>query len=203
MTELITGLTLGLGAGIAPGPLQTLVVTSTLERGFGAGWRVALAPLYTDTPIVLISVLAVATLPAGFVNGLAVAGGALLVGMGFWIVARTKPIEVAEEGDAGMSDTWRGIAVNMVSPHPWVFWFTAGGPLVVSAWRSSAGLAVAFLAGFYSLLVGTKVALAWAVARARTRLSPQWRWRFVVIGGGLLVAGGLLLGWQGLTERFG
>ncbi len=203
MTELITGLTLGLGAGVAPGPLQTLVVTSTLERGFGAGWRVALAPLYTDTPIVLISVLAVSTLPVRFVNGLAVVGGIVLVGMGFWIVARTRPVEIDEEESAGLSDTWRGIAVNLASPHPWVFWVTAGAPIVVTAWRRSVAEAVAFLAGFYVLLIGTKVAIAWAVARARTHLSPHWRWRLVVIGGGLLVAGGILLVWQGLTDRFG
>lgn len=203
MTEVITGLTLGLGAGVAPGPLQTLVVTSTLERGFGAGWRVALAPLYTDIPIVLISVLVVSALPARFLNGLAIVGGVVLVAMGFWIVYSTKAVEVGDEPSAGMSDTWRGIAVNLASPHPWIFWITAGAPLVVTAWRDSPALAVAFVVGFYSLLIGTKVVIAWVVARARSRLSPPWRWRLVVIGGGLLVAGGVLLVWQGATGRFG
>lgn len=203
MTELLTGLTLGLGAGIAPGPLQTLVVTSTLERGFGAGWRVAIAPLFTDTPIVLISLLVASTLPARFLNGLAVLGAAVLVAMGFWIVYRATPAAVGEEDAAGMSDTWRGIAVNMVSPHPWVFWITAGAPLTVAAWRQSPGLALAFLVGFYTLLIGSKVALAWVVARGRKRLSPEWRWWLIVVGGALLVVGGLALGWQGLNQSFG
>jgi len=45
------GLGLGLAAGASPGPLLTLVVSSTLARGFGAGLRVALAPVLTDAPI--------------------------------------------------------------------------------------------------------------------------------------------------------
>ena len=57
MTELLAGLAIGFGAGIAPGPLSALVVTTSLERGFGPGARVAIAPLLTDTPIVLFAVL--------------------------------------------------------------------------------------------------------------------------------------------------
>ena len=34
---------MGLAAGVSPGPLLALVISSTLERGFGAGLRVALA----------------------------------------------------------------------------------------------------------------------------------------------------------------
>ena len=41
MTELAAGLSIGLGAGLTPGPLLTLVFTSSIERGFGAGFRVA------------------------------------------------------------------------------------------------------------------------------------------------------------------
>ena len=37
------GLGLGLAAGISPGPLLALLISSTLERGFGAGLRVIAA----------------------------------------------------------------------------------------------------------------------------------------------------------------
>ena len=200
MSQLLAGLALGLAAGIAPGPLQTLVVTSTLDRGFGAGWRVAVAPLFTDTPIVILSIVALSAVPADFLNTLAVIGGVFLIGTGFWTLYR-KPTESVEE-EAGMSDYWKGIAVNLLSPHPWVFWVTAGGPLVVSAWRESAAQAVAFLAGFYLLLVGSKVLLAWVVAKTRERLSATWRWRLLVVGGALLVAGGLYLLIEGLAGGF-
>ncbi len=39
-----TGIILGLSAGLAPGPLLTLVIAATLRRDAAAGIRVALPP---------------------------------------------------------------------------------------------------------------------------------------------------------------
>ena len=64
MTSIATAFALGFGAGISPGPLLTLVLTSTLQRGFGAGLRVALAPLLTDAPIVILAVAVVGSIQA-------------------------------------------------------------------------------------------------------------------------------------------
>ena len=51
------GIGLGLAAGISPGPLLTLVISTTLERGFRAGTRIAIAPLITDAPIIVVTLL--------------------------------------------------------------------------------------------------------------------------------------------------
>jgi len=56
MNYLILGLTLGLSAGITPGPLLTLVITASLRRGWAGGLQVALAPLITDAPIIIFSI---------------------------------------------------------------------------------------------------------------------------------------------------
>ena len=52
----LTGVLLGLSGGLAPGPLLTLVVAETLRHGVRAGIGVALVPLLTDMPIVLVTV---------------------------------------------------------------------------------------------------------------------------------------------------
>ncbi len=52
-----SGAFLGLSAGWSPGPLLTLVITETLRSGIGAGFRVAFAPLITDTPIILVALV--------------------------------------------------------------------------------------------------------------------------------------------------
>lgn len=202
MTELLTAFTFGLGAGIAPGPLQTLVITSTLQRGFGAGWRVAMGPLITDTPIIALSVLVLSSLPSGALDGMAIAGGAVLIGLGVWSVRTESAAATEHEMVAGRADLWRGAVVNLLNPHPWIFWLGAGAPLLVSAWRRTPALAVGVLAVFYGLLIGLKVVTAWLVARARRRLSPGWRVRLVRVGALLLAAGGVLVAWQGVTGRF-
>ena len=63
MRELAIGVVLGLAAGVAPGPLLALVIGAALERGFQAGARVAAAPLLSDAPIVVLSVLVLEGLP--------------------------------------------------------------------------------------------------------------------------------------------
>lgn len=188
-------MSIGLAAGVSPGPLQTLVVTSTLRRGFGAGWRVAMAPLVTDVPIVALAVLAVGALPDGFVRGLGITGGIVVIGFGLWELrsarAPLEPIEATAAGDAG--DLWRGAAVNAFSPHPWVFWVAAGAPLFVRAWDAAPWRALAFVGGFWFTLIAAKVAVAGVVAAGRHRLSDLWRSRLILVGGVLLIVGGVVL----------
>ena len=202
MTELITAFTFGLGAGVAPGPLQTYVVTSTLQRGFGAGWRVAMGPLLTDTPIIVLSVAVLSSVPDAMLNGLAVAGGLVLILLGLWELRSRDAAASEHETTAGRADLMRGAVVNLLNPHPWIFWLGAGAPLVVSAWRSSPALAAGVLALFYGLLVGLKVLTAWLVARGGRRLTEEWRSRLVVAGAVLLMVGGAFVVWQGGSGSF-
>jgi len=52
--------TLGLSAGFSPGPLLALVVSQTLQYGTMEGIKVAIAPLLTDCPIILVSLFVLA-----------------------------------------------------------------------------------------------------------------------------------------------
>lgn len=193
MTELIAGLSLGLGAGLSPGPLLALVVTTALERGFGAGLRVAIAPLITDAPIILVTVVVVSSVSDTVLRWLGIAGGGVVAAMGLWTIVAARRVDPGAEPVAPHFDLWRGVVVNAVSPHPWIFWIGVGAPLLVTSWRTAPPRALAFLVGFYVLLVGSKIAIAWVVSRAGRRLGPTARTRLVVVGGSLLVAGGLVL----------
>jgi threonine/homoserine/homoserine lactone efflux protein len=194
VTEFLLGLGLGLGAGLSPGPLQTLVVTSALRRGFGAGVRVAIAPLLTDAPIIALTVAVVSTIPDRGVRAIGIAGGLALVAMGIWEIARARRHSTEEsEMSAGSDDVLRGVIVNGLNPHPWLFWIGVGAPLLVTAWRVTPGRALAYLAGFYLTIIGSKVAIAGVVAVGRQRLSIEWRYRLLLAGGALLVIFGLLL----------
>lgn len=193
MTEFLLGLGLGLGAGISPGPLQTLVVTSTLRGGFGAGVRVAIAPLLTDAPIIALTVAVISTIPESTVRAIAVAGGLMLVAMGAWEIVKARGNAAAESESARSDDILRGVLVNGLSPHPWLFWIGVGAPVLVTAWRVSPGRAVAYLVGFYLTIIGAKIAIAAVVAAGRQRLSTEWRYRLLVGGGAVLVIFGVLL----------
>jgi threonine/homoserine/homoserine lactone efflux protein len=174
---LATGILFGLSAGLAPGPLLALVISQTLRHGPGQGVRVAMAPLLTDLPIVVLCVLLVGTV-AGSSGPLAVISlvGAVFVGWLAWETWRAEPPrEVASAAATPTSRSWtRGAAVNALSPHPWLFWIAVGAPTLLTAYATG-GLpaAVAFVVGFYACLVGSKVAVAVAVGRARGRVAGR------------------------------
>ena len=213
MQFVLAGLALGLGAGLAPGPLMALVVTTVLASGFRAGVRVAFSPLVTDVVVITVSVLVVGALPDRATAVLGVAGGLYVVWLGIEAL-RDRPVDVegppsvaAPGHDAAGEDATgkgaadrrtsdplrRGALLNLLSPHPWVFWLAVGGPLLVAAWASSPVAAVGFLAAFYLLLVGCKVLLAAAVAGGRRHLSDRGLRIAHVAAGVLLLLTGVLL----------
>lgn len=53
LAALAAGIAPGAGAGMIPGPLTTPVLATTPARGFGAGLRVAVAPLITDAIVIV------------------------------------------------------------------------------------------------------------------------------------------------------
>jgi len=197
---LLLGLSLGLGAGLSPGPLLTLVITATLERGFGAGLRVALAPFVTDLPIILATLLFLRRLPPVAVVGLTLAGGLFVLYLGVETVRAAPQATLTVDAPQGsQQDLWRGALVNMLSPHPWLFWLTVGGPLVLQQGQRSTLSAGLFLAGFYSLLVGSKILIAGAIASGRRYLSQRWYRRLLALAGLALIALGLFLAFQAAT----
>jgi threonine/homoserine/homoserine lactone efflux protein len=196
---LLLGLALGLAAGISPGPLLTLVVSSSLERGFGAGLRVALAPPLTDAPIIVLAIVLLKDLQEPFLAALGLLGGCLVIYLGLRTLQSRAAIGGAPAEDRGdYRDLWRGALVNFLNPHPWLSWVTVMGPILVQAWRASPLSAMAFVIGFYLAIVGSKVAIAWVVAQTRQRLSQVGLRRLLQTSGMLLLGLGLLLVWRAL-----
>jgi threonine/homoserine/homoserine lactone efflux protein len=67
----------------------------------------------------------------------------------------------------------KGIIVNLLSPHPYLFWVSVGGPLTVKAMQHSIIAAAAFITSFYVLLVGSKIGLAILVGNYKSFLQDK------------------------------
>jgi len=183
---LLTGIILGLSAGLAPGPLMTLVVAETLRHGFKAGLRVALAPIITDLPIIALTLLLLREL-TGFNTIMAViscVGGLVVLYLGFQAF-RTKGIEIIK-AEPKINSLFKGVSVNFLSPHPYLFWLSVGGPLTIKAANHSLAAATGFVLCFYLLLVGSKLGLALLVGKSRAHLSGRF-YLFIIKGLGLLL----------------
>ena len=80
--------------------------------------------------------------------------------------------------------------MNLTNPNAWLYWSLAAGPILAAAWRASPARAVAFLAGFYLLLVGGNLAFVLLAGRA-ARAGPRLAKALGVASGVALVAFGL------------
>jgi threonine/homoserine/homoserine lactone efflux protein len=188
--ETLFGLTIGWAAGISPGPLNLLVVQSALRSGAAAGALVAIAPLVTDAPIVALSIFVASTVSETVLAAMSITGGLYLVWLGLseWRSSDEPRLEAAPG-----SHLRRGVLVNLLSPHPWLFWLTVGGPTTVTAWERSPTAAFGFIVGFFSVLVAVKITIAVIAARAGRRLSDRGQRIAGRAGGAALAAVGLVV----------
>ncbi len=203
LDELTKGTLLGLFAGLAPGPLLALVVSETVRHDVRSGIKVALAPLLTDVPIVLLALFAAGTLGSvdAVLGGISLVGGCFVVYLGIDGL-RTQGIEVEAAAELSRS-LLKGVLVNALSPHPYLFWFSVGAPTAIAAYREGFAGAVAFVGSFYVLLVGSKVTVAVLTGRSRGWLAGRAYKTVMRVLGLLLIVfavflfrdGARLLGW--------
>lgn len=154
------GVLLGLSSGLSPGPLLTLVLAQTLKHNRAEGIKVALSPLVTDFPIILITILIMGRLTQSdiFLAIISFAGGIFLAWLGFESVrSREMSMDLQDPGSGSMK---KGIITNFLNPGPYLFWATVGTPLLLRAYKTDFTAAILFIISFYVFLTGSKILVA-------------------------------------------
>lgn len=194
------GIGLGVSAGFAPGPLTTVVISESLEHGVKSGLKVSLAPFLTDIPIVLLSLFIMVQVAEfqELLGGISIVGGCFLLYLGV-VNFRLKRV-VVQVNRPRSSSLLKGVMANFLSPNPYLFWISVGGPIICRADLVSGTL---FMVCFYGMLVSIKMGMAVVAGRSRTFLSGNtylWIMRFLgmVLWGLsfiLFLDGARLMGW--------
>lgn len=199
---MISGMILGLSAGLSPGPMLTLVISQTLRHGFQEGVKVALAPLLTDTPIVIACLLFLSIFsdikPA--LGVISLLGGVYLFYLGLKSI-RYKTVSLEEDVDP--KSLKKGLIVNFLNPSPYMFWVSIGGPLVLKASSTSLVSAAAFVLPFYVLLVGSKIVVAVVSGKSRNLLRSRHYKIVIRILGLVLIGFGVLFLRDGINYLYG
>jgi threonine/homoserine/homoserine lactone efflux protein len=197
------GLGLGIGAGVTPGPLLGLIVAETLRGGWRSGMLVALAPPLGDVVVVSLCFLVLVRLPDRVLPVLGIGGGFYVLFLAWETFRTVSPPPLTEEtGTVNHRRSLRkGLVVNLLNPHPYIFWLTVAGPLVARSYQQAAfGPIIAFVGGFYGCLVGSKLLLALLVHGGRARLQGRGYQLALRVSGGLLLIFGLMLMWGGVRQ---
>jgi threonine/homoserine/homoserine lactone efflux protein len=175
LTALTAALVYGLTGGLAPGPLLTLVITQTLRHGAKEGVKTSLAPLFTDGPIIAVLLLFLDRIAQirPLIGAIAIGGVIFLLRLAWESWHSKIPPPSSASGEAPRS-ILRATLLNFLNPNPYLFWLTAGTPMLLRAWRHSAIAAIAFVTVFFVCLVGSKIVLALIIARSREHVVGKW-----------------------------
>jgi threonine/homoserine/homoserine lactone efflux protein len=108
-------------------------------------------------------------------GGISMAGGLFILYLGYCsLKSKGVQIEVIQPGFGSLR---KGVMTNALNPHPYVFYMTVGGPILLRALDQGTVSAVVFFGSFLFFLVGSKVLLALLTERSRLFLKgPVYLW---------------------------
>jgi threonine/homoserine/homoserine lactone efflux protein len=170
---VIAGAFLGLTAGISPGPLLTLVIAESLKYSSKAGIKVALSPLLTDLPIILIAFFILSSLPDNdTVLGLiSLTGGIFIAYLGYESLKTKRLFD--DNTLEGQQSLKKGVIANFLNPNPYMFWLTVGTPYIIRALQASIMTLILFLFSFYMMLTGSKIIIAMVTGRSKKLINQS------------------------------
>ncbi len=202
LTYLLQGAALGLAAAITPGTFQTYLISESLAGGFRRAAPIAFAPLISDIPIVILSLLLLNQLPPYFLRVVSLAGGvfALYLAWRLWSSWRSGTAVQMSDDEPKKGSLRRGVIANFLTPGPYLFWTLVSGPILLEAGRQSVAFGAAFLIGFYGFMVAGLLGIALLISQAR-RLGPQVVRGLLLLSSIILVIFAGLLIYQGVFGR--
>ncbi len=188
---------LGFTGAMMPGPVTTLIVTTTAKRGFVAGPLITLGHVFLEFLMVIalffgLGDLLKQNLVAGVIG---VAGGVVLLWMGWDIVrsawlGRVSLDLTKKKADAPISDNpiLAGILTSIANPY-WILWWATVGAASLITFRAFG------LAGIVAFYIGHTLAdwvwndtVAFVVASGRRVMTDSIYRGILVVCGLFLIA---------------
>jgi threonine/homoserine/homoserine lactone efflux protein len=151
---LLQGFALGFTATITPGPFQAFLLNKTIEQGKNSVLPLCLAPLFSDPPIIVLMLCILTQMPKGLLKFIQIAGGLFLLFLAKETISAVWITDRPKTAPAQPRSFHHAIAMNLLSPGPYIFWGTITGPMFLNALNRSVYHAICFIGGFYAILIG-------------------------------------------------
>lgn len=191
---VLQGAGYALSATFTPGPFKAFLLGQALKHGFRRAAALALCPLLSDAPIIVLVLAILSQMPPRLIDALHLIGGTFLLytAYRFFQIFRAGKSTQAAEAPPGRGMLWQGVLVNFTGPGPWIFWSTLIGPILLRAWAESPALGIAFVVAFYATFIAGLAGVIGLFSMARRLGTGFTRWL-------TLVSALLMLGF-GLSE---
>ncbi len=191
---LLPGIVIGIGAGLSPGPLLMIVLSGTLKHGVRSGLIMTLAPLFTDIPFAIVSILLAHEIgsikPA--IGILSILGAAFLVLLAYQnITIRKKDLYQGTKNSASFT---KAVVTNIFNPYLYIFWFSVAIPIFA---RGNLAGSIVFAVALNIACVISMMLLVLLVGLIRMRFVSYLHWGIRILGV-LLLAVAITFAHQGI-----
>jgi threonine/homoserine/homoserine lactone efflux protein len=197
---LLQGLSFGFSASVSPGPFTAYLLSQTARGGWRRSLPITFAPLVSDAPIVTLALLLLTHVPDWFMRAIQIAGGVLLIflAQGSFSNAWAPVSAAAGPHDSALRKGGfvKGVAMNALSPGPYLFWSTVLGPVALKGWQQSPAFGLGFVGAFYTALIGCTIGIILLFAAAR-HVAPRLTLALNLFAAATLLVFGLFQLWQG------
>jgi threonine/homoserine/homoserine lactone efflux protein len=152
---LIQGIGYGFAAAVQPGPFQAYLISQTLSQGWRQTLPAALAPLMSDGPIILLTLVVLSQVPVWFQRFLYIAGGLFILYLAYAALVGWRNFDEAGvvTHAASRQSVLRAAMMNALSPGPYLYWSLVTGPILLAGWRQAPVNGLGFLVSFYATIV--------------------------------------------------
>ena len=199
---LIQGIVYGFAAAVQPGPFQAYLISQTLSNGWRRTLPAALAPLISDGPIILLTLVVLSHVPVWFQRFLYIAGGLFILYLAYSAFVAWRNFDEAGvvTHSASRQSAIRAAMMNALSPGPYLYWSLVTGPILLAGWRKAPVNGVGFLVSFYAAIVLSLIAIVVVFGTAR-RFGPKVNRVLVGVSAIALAGFGLYQLWLGLGSK--
>ena len=201
MFYLLSGITYAFAAAVQPGPFQSYLISQTLSIGWRRTLPAAFAPLLSDGPIIVLTVILLSRIPGWLINVLQCAGGIFLLSLAVhaWKTWKNFDSENINHPASSRKTLIEAMLVNFLNPAPYLGWSLVMGPLLLKGWRESTLNGIALLLGFYTTMVLSQMGIVLLFARAG-KLGVQVNRALLCLSAIGLMCFGLYQLWSGIMS---
>jgi threonine/homoserine/homoserine lactone efflux protein len=198
---ILQGIVYGFAAAAQPGPLQTYLISQTLRTGWKRSLPAAFAPLFSDGPIIALSLLILSQIPPWLQRSLYIAGGLFVLYLAYGVYKSWKNFDpdLPDIETKTQQGIFKAAMINTLNPNPYIFWSLVTGPILVNGWRETPLYGVVFITGFYVTMILGFSALMLVFGSAR-KLGARVNHALLGISAVALFCFGLYQVWMGIIN---
>jgi threonine/homoserine/homoserine lactone efflux protein len=187
---LIVGFAIGLTGALAPGPTLVAAINSSLKLGWKSGPLVTLGHAIAEIFMIIFVLTGLYVFLDGYSLLIVLVGGVALIIFGVLTLMDSKNASVSLSGGPGTAGNpvTAGIVTSVSNPYFWVWWFTVGSALLISALSGGWIVLAAFIAGHWAADLGWFTLVSTGVHRGRFFLR-QREYRILLTACGVFLIG--------------